>query len=240
MNYDIYAHFHALLSFAGNVENQEKYGLYPYDNSANIPLDYGAHFSSDSDKPIEFTDQYRLNRECREGWVYEQSCWSYYENGAALTGPQNLPSYEDGEEGTFWYDLGDNGACKGKLTGIFEKDGEHYFARMGVLQTGWQSIAASDGESYFYYFDKKDGKMYTGVRTVDGLTYTFNDEGQLIRGAFRTNSAGTKYFIAGESQFRRFITLEEGTYWLDVNGYVAYGPAHTVTTNVKDITWYHF
>ena len=240
LNYDIYAHFHILKSLASQEKYQVDYGLFPYDNSANIPLDYGAHFSSDSDKPIEFEDQYRLNRECRDGWVYEQGAWSYYDSGTKLTGAQQLPSYEDGEEGTFWYDLGENGACSGKLTGIFASGGAHYYARMGVQQTGWQSIVAADGESYFYYFDKTTGEMYTGVRTVDGLTYTFNDAGQLIRGAFRTTAQGTKYYIAGESQFRRFVTLEEGTYWLDVNGYVAYGPAHTVTTNVKDITWYHF
>ena len=82
--------------------------------------------------------------------------------------------------------------------------------------------------------------MYTGVRTVDTLTYTFDDQGRLTRGAFRKTENGTKYYVAGESWFRRFVTLEEGTYWLDEKGYVAYGNAHTVTTNVKDITWYHF
>ena len=240
LNYDIYAHFHVLKSLASQEEYQVNYGLFPYDNSANIPLDYGAHFSSESDRPIEFADQYRLNRQCKQGWVYENGGWSYYENGTALYGPQNLPGYEEGEEGTFWYDLGENGRCSGKMTGIFEKDGVHYYARMGILQTGWQSVADTDGESYFYYFDKKTGEMYTGVRDVDRLTYTFDGEGRLIRGAFRTNASGTKYFVAGQSWFRRFVTLEEGTYWLNENGYVAYGPAYTVTTNVKDITWYHF
>ncbi|MBR6408230.1 MAG: phosphodiester glycosidase family protein [Clostridia bacterium] len=240
LNYDIYAHFHVLKSLAQQEMYQVNYGLFPYDNSANIPLDYGAHFSSDSDEPVDFSDQYRLNRECKEGWIYSQGSWSYYEGGVALTGPQFLPSFEDGEEGSFWYDLGAAGSCTGKLTGIFEKDGNRYYARMGQLVTGWQSVVADDGESYFYYFDKKTGVMYTGVRAVDGLTYTFNDDGQLIRGAFRTNSSGTKYFVAGQSWFRRFVTLEEGTYWIDVDGYVAYGNAYTVTTSNKDITWYHF
>ena len=130
--------------------------------------------------------------------------------------------------------------CGDKFTGIFENDGKSYYARMGELVSGWISIADSDGQSYFYYFDTSDYTMYTGVRTVRGLTYTFNDQGKLVRGAFRTDANGTKYFVAGESWFRRFVTLEEGTYWIDVNGYVAYGNAHTVTDNVKDVTWYHF
>ena len=125
---------------------------------------------------------------------------------------------------------------------MFEKDGNHYYARLGVLVTGWQSIADADGNSYFYYFDKTNGKMLTGYTEADveGLFYTFDENGKLIRGAFRTDERGTKYFVAGESWFRRFVTLEEGTYWIERNGYVAYGNAPTVLDNVMDYTWYHF
>ena len=237
LSYDIYAHFHVLKTLAQQEEYQQKYGLYPYDNSENINGDYGAHFFNDIET---FEDSYSLQKNNKEGWVRENGSWSYYQNGTALTGVQELSSYVDGEDGTFWFDLGDDGVCKGKYAGIFEKNGAHYYARFGILASGWQSIVADDGQSYFYYFDKSDYTMYTGVRTVDTLTYTFNDEGQLVRGAFYNNGVGTKYFVAGESWFRRFVTLEEGTYWLDVNGYVAYGNAHTVTDNVKDVTWYHF
>ena len=237
LGYDIYAHFHVLKSLAQQEEYQVKYGLYPYDNSANNPTDYGAHFFNTI---VEFTDSFKLRKDDQNGWVRKDGIWAYFENGAALTGVHKLPSNVNGESGEFWYDLGQDGTCTEKLTGIFALDGEHYYARLGVLTSGWQSIADEDGTSYFYYFDKDDYKMYTGVREVRGLTYTFNDAGQMVRGAFRTNEYGTKYFVAGESWFRRFVTLEEGTYWLDVDGYVAYGNAHTVTTNVKDVTWYHF
>ena len=84
--------------------------------------------------------------------------------------------------------------------------------------------------------------MLTGYTEADveGLFYTFDENGKLIRGAFRTDERGTKYFVAGESWFRRFVTLEEGTYWIERNGYVAYGNAPTVLDNVMDYTWYHF
>ena len=75
---------------------------------------------------------------------------------------------------------------------------------------------------------------------VKGLFYTFDEDGKLVRGAFRTDEQGTKYFVAGESWFRRFVTLEEGTYWIERNGYIAYGNAPTVLDNVMDYTWYHF
>ena len=235
--YDIYAHFHILENLAQQEEYQTKYGLYPYNNTANIPGDSGAHFFSTI---TDFTDTFYLKQNSKDGWIKEDGCWRYYRNGAALTGVQKLPSYTAGEAGEFWYDLGTDGIADEKLTGLFEKDGKHYFARFGTLASGWQSIVAEDGESYFYYFDPTTFVMYTGVQTIKGLTYTFNEQGQLVRGAFRTTEEGTKYFVAGESVFRRFVTLEEGTYWLDVKGYVAYGNAPTVTDNVMDITWYHF
>ena len=237
LDYDIYAHFHVLKSLAQQEEYQQKYGLYPYDNSENISGDYGAHFSN---VVTDYTDSFKLQKNNKNGWIREDGAWCYYQDGNKLTGIRNLPGYEEGDTDLYWYDLGSDGKANGKLTGIFEKDGDHYYARFGQLVSGWQSIADEDGNSYFYYFDKTDYKMYTGVRTVDTLTYTFNDEGQLVRGAFRKTEKGTKYYVAGEALFRRFVTLDEGTYWLDVNGYVAYGNAHTVTTNVKDITWYHF
>ena len=235
--YDIYAHFHVLKSMAQREDFQQQYGLYPYDNSENLSGDYGAHFFSTI---TDFTDTFSLKQNSKDGWIKEDGCWRYYRNGAALTGVQKLPSYTAGEAGEFWYDLGTDGIADEKLTGLFEKDGKHYFARFGTLASGWQSIVAEDGESYFYYFDPTTFIMYTGVQTIKGLTYTFNEQGQLVRGAFRTTEEGTKYFVAGESVFRRFVTLEEGTYWLDVKGYVAYGNAPTVTDNVMDITWYHF
>ena len=237
LDYDIYAHFHVLKSLAQQEKYQKEYGLYPYDNSENIAGDYGAHFMDTADS---FSDKFVLKKNSKDGWARENGMWSFYRNGKALTGIQKLPSHIDGEEGEFWYDLGTQGSCSDKLTGLFENDGNRYYARFGKLVSGWQSIEASDGESYFYYFDPVDYTMYTGVQTIKGLTYTFNDEGVMVRGAFRTDERGTKYFVAGESVYRRFVTLEEGTYWLDVNGYVAYGNDHTVTTNVKDVTWYHF
>ena len=235
--YDIYAHFHILERLASQEEYQQKYGLYPYSNRENNPNDYGAHFA---DNIANITDTFSLQRTSREGWIRRYGYWAYYENNIAKTGIQKLPSNVTGESGEFWYDLGTDGRCKDKLTGMFEIDGKTYYSRFGVLASDWQSINAKDGKSYFYYFDKNDFTMYTGVRTIDGLTYTFNDAGQMTRGAFCKTDKGTKYFVAGESWFRRFITLEEGTYWVDVNGYVAYGNDHTVTDNVKDITWYHF
>ena len=237
-SYDIYAHFHILKSLASQTEYQEKYGLYPYDNSENLAGDYGAHFAN---SVTEFSDSYELQKNVKSGWVRENGAWSYYdENGKALTGIQQLPSFSNGEEGTYWYDLGDNGSCTDKLSGLFEKDGKKYYALFGTLTSGWQAVQ-DDGEStHEYYFDPATFNDATGKTTINGLTYTFNDQGQLVRGAFYSDGSGIRYNWAGRDLWRQFVALDEGTYWIDANRHVAYGYAHTETNNVKDVTWYHF
>ncbi len=238
-SYDIYAHFHVLKSLASQTEYQEKYGLYPYDNSGNQAGDYGAHFPNEV---AAFNDSFELQKDLKQGWEYEDGVWKYYdENGKALTGVQELPSFTNGESGTFWYGLGTDGSCTEKLTGIFEKDGSYYYSRAGELVTGWQSIEDKDsGKSYYYYFDPVSHKAATGETEINGLDYTFDGTGKLVRGAFYSDGTGTRYNVAGRDLWRQFVTLSEGTYWIDAQQHVAYGNAHTVTTNVKDVTWYHF
>lgn len=211
LNYDIYAHFHVLKSLASQEEYQTNYGLFPYDNSANIAQDYGAHFSSETDQPITFDDQFRLNREIRSGWVYEQGVWSYYQDGAKLTGVQELPSYEDGEEGLFWYDLGDDGISKGKLNGIFERDGDLYYATLGKLNPGWRSIENDAGESVYYYFSPATGAAVDGVQTINGHEYTFTDR-VLTKGSISKTANGNLYYWAGGILKAQWIN-HDGNYY---------------------------
>ena len=64
-------------------------------------------------------------KKSKDGWSRENGLWSFYRNGKALTGIQKLPSHIDGETGEYWYDLGTQGHCTDKLTGLFEYEGEH-------------------------------------------------------------------------------------------------------------------
>jgi uncharacterized protein YigE (DUF2233 family) len=238
VSYDIYAHFHILKSLASQTEYQEKYGLYPYDNSENRAGDYGAHFTN---TVTEFADSYELQRNVKRGWVRENGAWSYYdEDGKALSGIQQLRSFNSGEEGTYWYDLGDNGSCTDKLSGLFKKNGKKYYALFGTLVSGWRAVQDDGAVTHEYYFDPVTFSDATGKTTINGLTYTFNDQGQLVRGAFYSDGSGIRYNWAGRDLWRQFVTLDEGTYWIDANRHVAYGNAYTETSNVKDVTWYHF
>lgn len=76
LSYDIYAHFHILESLAQDEDFQKEYGLYPYNNTANIPGDSGAHFM---DTVAQFEDRCYLHRDSadeRNGWYREDNSWS--------------------------------------------------------------------------------------------------------------------------------------------------------------------
>ena len=197
LGYDIYAHFHVLKSLAQQEEYQIKYGLYPYDNSENINGDYGAHFF---DTVTDFTDSFKLQKNTKDGWVKENGKWSYWQDGAALTGIHKLPSNVDGETGEYWYDLGSDGISVGKITGLFAYENDLYYAVNGETKDGWREIKTSDGSSQYYYFDPttfkavdgaqtirtmitENGKQYYVSKTNDLLpkgTYTFGEDGKMI------------------------------------------------------------
>lgn len=78
------------------------------------------------------------------------------------------------------YTFSDNGvllkeeAFEGK-NGWVESNGQYYYYKAGEKQKGWQQI---NGKTY--YLGGKDYHMYYGVNVIDGKTYEFTNNGQLI------------------------------------------------------------
>ena len=226
LGYDIYAHFHVLKSLAQQEEYQTKYGLYPYDNSENINGDYGAHFF---DTVTDFTDSFKLQKNTKDGWVKENGKWSYWQDGAALTGVHKLPSNVDGETGEYWYDLGSDGISVGKITGLFAYEGDLYYAVNGETKDGWREIETSDGSSQYYYFDTTTFKAVDGVQTIrtmitengkqypKDLSYTFEDH-VLVRGDWITVSTGRRYYWAGQPIARKWWTVDGDRYFFGDHG----------------------
>ena len=226
LSYDIYAHFHVLKSLAQQKEYQVKYGLYPYDNSENINGDYGAHFF---DTVTDFTDSFKLQKNTKDGWVKENGKWSYWQNGAALTGINKLPSNVKNETGEYWYDLGSDGISVGKMTGLFEHQGDLYYAVNGESKDGWREIETADGSSRYYYFDPTTFKAVNGVQTIrtmitengkqypKDLSYTFEDN-VLVRGDWITVSTGRRYYWAGQPIARKWWTVDSKRYFFGDHG----------------------
>jgi len=125
IGYCIYLRASALVSFANKPENQETFGLYPYQNP-NLASDAGAYFKSIYKT---FEDTYTLVNTMKAGWVNEGNGFSYQVNGVKLTGMQNI----DG----IYYDFGLDGINIGKTpyTGVFTIGASSYYARNGVLLT---------------------------------------------------------------------------------------------------------
>lgn len=82
--------------------------------------------------------------------MQEDGKWFYYQNNERLTGIHELPSNVSGESGNYFYDLGDDGASKGKISGLFTLNGNLYFAENGRRITGWKAISYPGGRSKLF------------------------------------------------------------------------------------------
>ena len=193
----------AAYNLASSAMGRE-YGLVPYDNSANLVNDKGAQFSSTH---AEFEDAFILNNTDNEGWVTtEDGSQFYYVNNRKLTGLQRVRDPEN--TGSYYYNFGEDGVCRGKYSGLFEIDGKLHYAVLGERKNGWRFI-----DDDYYYFDKRTYAAVDGNQTIDGYHYTFEDY-KLIRGEIVERGEFLKYMWAG-SFFRN------GWFILDGNKYCA-------------------
>ena len=127
--------------------------------------------------------------------------------------------------------------CGDKPTGIIQVNGKLYYAMDGKLYTGWRSSLEN---ADLYYFSPADYAAVTGTVTVDGKQFVFNDECVLVRGAFVKEGQGTRYYFGKHFLASKWIVLDEGTYWADGEGYLAYGNFPHQEYNHADYYWYHF
>ena len=225
ISYKVCMRASALYSFSQKPENQATFGLYAYANPDDAQ-DKGGYFQ---DTYATFTDTYTLMNAVKNGWILEDGGYAYYENGQKYTGIQQVDGY--------YYDFGENGINVGqtKFTGLMTISGKTYYASFGELASGWQAV----GNDY-YYFSTSDYTAYTGVKNVLGKTYTFGDDGVLLRGAFVKTSRGVRYYWAGQYLISRWIQLEEGIYRADHNGFVCYGNAPVIEAGREACTWWEF
>ncbi len=213
VSYDIYLRSNAVYNIASNEENQEKYGIYPYESSEilyNGSPEKGAHFANEF---ASFEDSYTLDKSIKNGWVLETDGNRYfYVNNVPKTGIQKLPDY-DGGETELYYDMGDNGACKGPLSGLFEMSGDLYFAKNGVLQSGWQAVPQADGTVNNYFFNTWSYKALDGQQKIGGYNYTFTNH-VLTRGDLINRSDGNYWYMwAGSWTSQQWKTIDGKQYY---------------------------
>ena len=236
LSYDIYLRSNAVYGIASNKENQEKYGIYPYESDKytyNGLPERGAHFYEDNLRSFE--DSYTLDKSVKQGWIQEGGKWFYYQNNEILTGIQELPSYIAGESGEFFYDLGDDGASKGKLSGLFTLKGKLYFAENGKRIKGWKSVSHPGGRVENYFFNTWSYAAMDGEQTIGDYHYTFKDC-VLVRGDLIRNSTGTKYMWAGSWATQQWHTVDGNRYYFRSSEYAATG-FYTMNEGGKNVVY---
>ena len=231
VSYDIYLRANALYSFSSDPANQAKYGLYPFENPDVIisgATEKGARFGSTY---ADFEDTFILDKTNRQGWYEIDKELYYFVDNVAVTGLQQLPSYEDAST-KLYYNFDENGVCLGVYTGIIETDSGLMYALGGVLQKGWQSVAEADGQSYYYYFSPY---TYAAVGAGEGwievehFNYYFVDY-KCMKGEVVKTSSGYKYRFAGNWQRNQWVEHQGGWYYIDHQYIALAGGLHWVRT----------
>ena len=223
LSYDIYLRSNAVYGIASNKDNQETYGIYPYESDKykyNGAWERGAHFYEENLRSFE--DVYTLDKTVKEGWVQEDGKWYYYRSNQILTGIRELPSNVFGETGNYFYDLGDDGVSKGKISGLFTLNDKLYFAENGKRITGWKAVSYPGGRVENYFFSTWDYAALDGQQKIGGYNYTFKDH-ILVRGDLIRNSAGTKYMWAGAWATQQWHTVDGNKYYFRSSEYAATG-----------------
>lgn len=206
VSYDIYLRSSTLYNVAGQTNIQETYGLYPFVNP-NDSSEKGAHFGTTY---ATFEDNFTLDKSVWQGWKKAGDDLYYYADNVPVTGIRKVPGYED-EKNSYYYRFNENGVCQGKVTGLFELDGDLYYAINGASVTGWRMVTV-DGEDRYYFFDTATGKAVDGEQTIYGYDYVFTDH-VLTRGALVSSSSGIHYKWAGEWIMNSWVEIDGNKYY---------------------------
>ncbi|MCI2085559.1 MAG: phosphodiester glycosidase family protein [Olsenella sp.] len=217
--YDIYLRSSALYSLGSQESVQQKYGIYAFENpdvQYNGANEKGAHFSN-TYKSLD--DTYTLDKHTKNGWVLESNGkYYYYKDNVALTGYQELPDVDG--TGSYWFDLGTDGASNGKVSGLFQMGDDLYFAENGVLKSGWQNQKDENGTRQYYFFNTSSYKAVDGEQTIGGYHYVFKDK-KLIRGELVTRPNGDIWYMwAGSWASQTWMTIDGKQYYFR-SGYQA-------------------
>ena len=98
------------------------------------------------------------------GWVRDGGQWKYYYEDGTMA---RSAWVEDGDG--IWYFLNDDGTMR---TGWLQNgDDWYFFDSSGVMQTGAVRV-----EDRVYYL-QNDGSLLVGRRSVNGIRYSFNENG---------------------------------------------------------------
>ncbi len=228
ISYNVYMRASALYSFAQKPENQEVFGLLPFVNPDN-EAEKGGYFG---DVYKEFEDNYTLVNAKKNGWYAEDGGFTYYIEGVRLAGGVKKV---DG----YYYYFNDQGVNDGqtKYSGVFldSDSGKYYFAKVGVLVNGWQSV----GDDW-YYFNTSTNEAANGKLKLKGVTYEFMADGKLKSGVWVNVFTGWRYYYGPDYYTSKWQNIDGNWYYFR-NGLRVTGKSEvTAMDNVMQRRWYDF
>lgn len=227
ISYKVYMRANALYSFAGKPENQQAYGVYPFENTNVEPVERGGWFGN---VYAEFEDSYTLSKAIKEGWVNEDGGFAYYADGERYTGVKLIDGY--------YYDFGENGINVGqtKYTGVFldETDGLYRYSKLGELVSGWHQIGSD-----WYYFHSDTMAAKPGYYKVGADSYNFEETGKITSGVWVKCVFGYRYYYGPSFYSKGWLTVDGNRYYF-YGGYRYEGIRCVQESNSKDYNWYDF
>lgn len=140
------------------------------------------------------------------GWYVSEDdrLFYYYSDGTCATEETTL---DDG----YTYVFAADGTLK---TGWQMVDGKRYYysAEAGTPEFGWLSYM-----DHLYYVDETAGKL-TGVQTVDGVPYTFDNYGSVQTGWITYEDGSLYYYDADAQPANGWTELDGNTYYFTASG----------------------
>ena len=238
ISYDIYLGASALYNMARQESFQREYGIYPYEEPDNHAHPNGGHFESTF---MDFADSYVLDNAMRQGWYLINGHMYYFVDNKPLTGIHYVEGVYPEQDKKFYFEFDESGASLGKVTGLFELDGDYYYAVEGELMKGWRTTVDEDGNELIYHLDYGTGKAADGVYTTSGHTYTFKDH-VLVKGSWETDENGvTHYWWAGRLIQYRWIYEDGKEYYANPGGgAIAKGLQKALNQERDASDWYLF
>ncbi len=132
------------------------------------------------------------------GWQTADNNWYHFNNGSAQTGWQNVnnnwyymnkdsSAMETGlktiDNNTYYLNTNHDGTYGAMKTGWQSVDNNWYhFADNGAAQTGWQNL----DNNWYYFAPTGQGKMLTGLQTINQNHYYLNTNHDGTYGAMKT------------------------------------------------------
>ena len=131
-------------------------------------------------------------------------------------------------------------ACGDTVTGngIVSANGMLYYLIADKLVTGWQAVGTG-----WCYADPATYEVATGEYIVSGLTYTFGEDGVLVKGVWITDENGTMYSYGPGCYTRVWKNIDGADYYFGTDSYMYTGirsiPVNRNNPN-EGTKWYDF